>query len=99
VESGVGYGLMSDHPRSLQSSLLLQLRHFLHAGLSRQAAIEVITRRNAELLGLGRQLGTLERGRWASFVCWDGDPFDLASRPVAAFGEGRRLWSREGDFQ
>jgi imidazolonepropionase-like amidohydrolase len=91
IASGVGYGLMSDHPRSLQSNLLLQLRFFLHAGLSKQAAIEVLTRRNAELLGLHRQLGTLERGRWASFICWDGDPFDLASRPVAVFGEGRRL--------
>jgi len=92
LASGVDYGLMTDHPVALQETLLLALRWFLRAGLSRAQALEIITRRNARLLGLGKFLGTLERGKWASFACWNGDPFDLDRHPVAVYGEGKLLY-------
>jgi imidazolonepropionase-like amidohydrolase len=93
VESGVEFGLMTDHPVTLARQLLMQTRWFLRAGLSKQQAIELISRRNAQILDLDDRLGTLEKGKWASFVCWNGDPFDLASYPVAVFGEGELLYS------
>ncbi|MDX1709257.1 MAG: amidohydrolase family protein, partial [Desulfobacterales bacterium] len=93
VESGVEFGLMTDHPVTLARQLLMQTRWFLRAGLSKQQAIELISRRNAKILGLDDRLGTLEKGKWASFVCWNGDPFDLASYPVAVYGEGELLYS------
>ena len=93
VESGAEFGLMSDHPVTLARQLLLQTRWFLRAGLSKQQAIELISRRNSKILGLDNQLGTLEKGKWASFVCWNGDPFDLTSYPVAVYGEGQLLYA------
>ncbi|MEJ2728163.1 MAG: amidohydrolase family protein [Deltaproteobacteria bacterium] len=93
LESGVEFGLMTDHPVTLARQLLLQTRWFMRAGLSRQQAIELISRRNAQILGIADRLGTLEKGKWASFVCWNGDPFDLASFPVAVYGEGQLLYS------
>ncbi len=91
IESGVAYGLMSDHPVIPQRNLAVTLRWFLRCGLSRQQAIEIITRRNAEILGIHGFLGTLEKGKWASFACWNGDPFDLGAWPVRVFGEGKML--------
>ena len=93
LESGVEFGLMTDHPVTLSRQLLLQTRWFMRAGLSKQQAIELISRRNAKILGLDDRLGALERDKWASFVCWNGDPFDLASYPVAVFGEGELLYT------
>jgi imidazolonepropionase-like amidohydrolase len=93
VESGVEFGLMTDHPVTLARQLLLQTRWFLRAGLSKQQAIELISRRNSKILGIDDRLGTLEKGKWASFVCWNGDPFDLASYPVAVYGEGKLLYA------
>jgi imidazolonepropionase-like amidohydrolase len=93
LESGVEFGLMTDHPVTLSRQLLLQTRWFMRAGLSKQQAIELISRRNAKILGLDDRLGTLDKGKWASFVCWNGDPFDMASYPVAVFGEGELLYS------
>jgi len=93
VESGVEFGLMTDHPVTLARQLLLQTRWFLRAGLTKQQAIELITRQNSKILGIDDRLGTLEKGKWASFVCWNGDPFDLASYPVAVYGEGQLLYA------
>ena len=95
LESGADFGLMSDHPVTLAGQLLLQTRWFLRLGLSRQEALEILSRQNAELVGLQDVLGTLEAGKWASFICWNGDPFDLASYPTAVYGEGERLSSPE----
>jgi imidazolonepropionase-like amidohydrolase len=93
LESGVEFGLMTDHPVTLARQLLLQTRWFIRAGLSRQQAIELISYRNAQIIGIADRLGTLENGKWASFVCWNGDPFDLTRYPVAVYGEGKLLYS------
>ncbi|MEJ2657522.1 MAG: amidohydrolase family protein, partial [Desulfobacterales bacterium] len=92
LDSGVQYGLMTDHPVIPARNLLLQTRWFTRAGLSKQQAVELITRNNAEILGIDRMLGTLEKGRWASFVCWNGDPFDMTKYPVAVFAEGSQIY-------
>ncbi|MDH4204498.1 MAG: amidohydrolase family protein [Desulfobacteraceae bacterium] len=92
LNSGVQYGLMTDHPVIPARNLLMQTRWFIRAGLSKQQAIELISRCNAEILGVDRMLGTLRKGRWASFVCWNGDPFDLTRYPVAVFAEGSQVY-------
>ena len=68
LESGVEFGLMTDHPVTLSRQLLLQTRWLLRAGLSKQQAIELISRRNAKILGLDNRLGTLDRGKSYNFV-------------------------------
>jgi imidazolonepropionase-like amidohydrolase len=91
ISSGVTFGLMTDHPVILQRLLLISLRWFLRCGLTKQQAIEIITRNNAGILGVNSILGTLEKGKWASFVCWNGDPFELSNYPVRVVGEGQDL--------
>jgi len=93
LESGVHFGLMTDHPVTLARQLFLQTRWFTRAGLSKQQAVELVTRKNAEVLGIQDILGTLEKGKWASFTCWNKDPFDLTGYPVAVYGEGECLFS------
>ena len=93
LDSGVDYGLMTDHPITPARQLLLQTRWFMRAGLSKQQAIEIVSRNNADILGISKILGTLEKGKWASFTCWNGDPFELTSYPVAVYGEGKLLYS------
>lgn len=95
IASGVEYGLMTDHPVIMQRTLLLTLRWFLQAGLNKQQALEIITRKNAAILGVGDVLGTLDEKKWASFVCWNGDPFSLESYPVAVYAEGQLIYQAE----
>ena len=91
LDAGVDFGLMTDHPVTPAGSLFLQTRWFTRFGVSKQQAVEIVSRRNAGILGLGDRLGTLEKGKWASFVCWNGDPFDITHFPLAVYGEGKCL--------
>jgi imidazolonepropionase-like amidohydrolase len=93
IASQVEFGLMSDHPVTLARQLFLQTRWFLRAGLSKQGAVELLSRRNSRILGIEDRVGTLAKGKWASFICWNGDPFDLSRYPVAIYGEGQLLFS------
>jgi len=93
VESGVEYGLMTDHPFVLSKLLFPQLRWFTRAGITKQQGIELLSRKNAQLIGVDKMLGTLDKGKWASFTCWNGDPFDITSYPVAVYGEGDLLFA------
>lgn len=93
LDSGVEFGLMSDHPVVPARQIFLQTRWFIRCGLSRQTAIELLSRKNAKLLGISKILGTLEKGKWASFVCYHSDPFDMVSYPVSVYGEGNLLFA------
>ncbi len=88
VEVRPFFGLMTDHPVVLQRNLFLQLRFFRRFGMSKAECISLITYNNAKILGVDNVLGTLEPGKWASFVVWNGDPFSLESYPVLVVGEG-----------
>jgi imidazolonepropionase-like amidohydrolase len=92
IDSGVTFGLMTDHPVVLARQLFMQTRWFLRAGFSKQQTIELITRKNAQILGINRILGCLEKGKWASFIGWKGDPFRMESFPASVYGEGRLLF-------
>lgn len=58
-------------------------------GLPYDAAIAALTRNPAEMFGVGAQLGTLEPGKAADVVIWDGDPLEVTTRPEAVFIDGR----------
>ena len=95
LDSKVDFGLMTDHPVVLQTSFLYQLRLFTRLGLNKEQAIRIITYQNAKILGIDTILGTLEKRKWASFICWNGDPFDMTKYPVAVYGEGKLLYSEK----
>ena len=83
---------MTDHPVLPSCTLLQQTHNLLRCGLGKQEALETLTRKAATFLGVDDRLGTLEKGKWASFVCWNGDPFDLAHYPLAVYAEGQPVF-------
>ena len=91
IQSKVDFGLMTDHPVVLSRQLFMQTKWFLRLGLTKQDAVEIVSRKNAEILGIQNMLGTIEKGKWASLICWSGDPFDLNHYPIRIYGEGKQL--------
>jgi imidazolonepropionase-like amidohydrolase len=51
----------------------------VEGGMTPMQAIVATTRSAAELMGLEKDLGTLEPGKRADIVVVDGDPLDLAT--------------------
>jgi len=45
-------------------------------GLSREDALAAITIEPARILGIDKTVGSLEKGKQADIVCYDGDPFE-----------------------
>lgn len=88
MQSGVRFGLMTDHPVILQRNLFLQLRFFLRLGLSRERSVALVSGETASILG-APDIGTLKPGSMASMIVWDGDPFHLSSSPSAVVAEGK----------
>ena len=51
-----------------------ELSHLKQAGFSNFEVLETATRINAEIIGLGDKIGTIEPGKMADFTFIDGDP-------------------------
>ena len=90
MDSGVKFCMMSDHPVILQRNLFLTMRHFLKFGMPREEAVAKLTREPAEILGIDN-LGTIAKGKLASFTVWDKDPFEIDAQPRLIVAEGNLL--------
>jgi imidazolonepropionase-like amidohydrolase len=60
-------------------------------GLSWASALKALTKNAAETWGIAGHYGTIEAGKDADLVIWDGDPLEPASAPVAVFVQGRHV--------
>ena len=58
-------------------------------GLPFDDGLKAITLNPAQMYGLGAQLGSLEAGKIADVVIWDGDPLEVTTKPEAVFINGR----------
>ena len=94
MKSRAAYGLMTDHPVIMTPMLRDSLKYFLIHGMKEEEAISIITSRNARILGLDADLGTVAQGKLASLVVWDKNPLHLAAFPSMVMGEGRVLRQR-----
>ena len=59
-------------------------------GLPWNDALKAITQAPAEIFGVADKIGTLQPGREANVVVWDGDPFEFATRAVAVYVHGKK---------
>ncbi|MEM8709381.1 MAG: amidohydrolase family protein [Planctomycetota bacterium] len=59
------------------------------AGLDRKAAVQAITHRPAAFLGLDEEVGTLQEGRRANLLVFNGDPFQAGTKLEAVMLDGQ----------
>ncbi len=88
----IAAGTDMPNPFILPGSGLHDELELLHStGMPRQTVIEAATRVGAELLGVGRDLGTVEKGKLADLLVVDGNPLEdlgCLRRPWAVLKEG-----------
>ncbi|MCX8159747.1 MAG: amidohydrolase family protein [Candidatus Saccharicenans sp.] len=71
-----------------ESSFVKNLQAAIKAGLKPEAALRALTVEPARILGLDRQLGTLEPGKIANLVLTRGDLFEEKTRVVKVMVDG-----------
>lgn len=59
-------------------------------GLPYETALAALTLYPARMFGVDKELGSLERGKRADIVVWDGDPLETSTRPVDVYIDGAK---------
>lgn len=60
-------------------------------GMPRDHALAAITKNPAEIWGISASYGTLDPGKDADVLIWDGDPLQVTSAPSAVFIKGAEI--------
>jgi imidazolonepropionase-like amidohydrolase len=60
-------------------------------GLPQNDAIRALTINVAEVFGLSDELGTIEVGKVADLVVWDGNPLEVSSFATSVFIDGKQV--------
>jgi imidazolonepropionase-like amidohydrolase len=91
MKSKAYYGLMTDHPVINSQTIRESLKFFMINGMDEADAINLITLKNATILGIDDRLGSIEVGKTGSIVVWDNNPFHLSAYPTMVMAEGKIL--------
>jgi imidazolonepropionase-like amidohydrolase len=93
--AGVLVALTSDHPVvPLQyQTIYAAIAH--REGLSKQGAYEIITINPAKILGIDDKVGSLEKGKDADIVLFEGDPLNLQSKVQKVLIDGKIIYEAE----
>jgi imidazolonepropionase-like amidohydrolase len=92
VEAGVKVAMGTDSAVTPHGENLRELELMAEGGMAPEDVLLATTRTAAELMGLERELGTIEAGKRADLVAVAGDPFDfgdLANRVELVVQDGR----------
>jgi imidazolonepropionase-like amidohydrolase len=87
-DHGIEFAIMTDHPVITLDTTLVQVALFIKEGLSEQKALETITIAAAKLNGIEDRVGSLEVGKDADLVIWDGPLFDIMTRTALVMIDG-----------
>lgn len=89
--AGVDVSIITDHPvvpiDFLPHQAALSVKH----GMDEHDALRAITINPARVLGLGERIGSLEVGKDADLVLWNGNPLDVQNRAQQMWQAGREI--------
>ncbi len=86
--AGLQVSIITDAPVTPEQYLPLCAGLAVKAGMDPFAALQAITLNPARHLGIEERVGSLEAGKDADVVLWDGDPLESSSKVCRVFIEG-----------
>ena len=98
MEAGVLTSLHSDNSQ-IASRMNWEAAKMVHAGMEPEDAMKLITINTAKVLGLDDYVGSLEPGKHADFVIWNGDPLSTQTKAEQTWIDGRKYFDLETDAQ
>jgi imidazolonepropionase-like amidohydrolase len=96
-EKGIAFALLSEPDRVHTRSLSYQAMRALASGLTLDDALEAVTIVPARMLGADGLIGSIERGKLASFAVLDDEPFKLSTKIEFVYIDGKLVYERAKD--
>lgn len=90
-KAGVKVALMSDHPVIPVENLPVYAALSVRSGMDEMEALKAITINPAEILGIDDRVGSIETGKDADLVIFNGDPLDIKSEVEMVFINGKLI--------
>ena len=88
-KEGLPVAVMTDHPCVPEQYLPLSAALAKKGGMTEQGALEAVTVRAAEILGVSDRYGTIASGKAPDMVVISGSPLSLESDVLMVIGSGR----------
>ncbi|RMG43669.1 MAG: amidohydrolase [Acidobacteria bacterium] len=95
---GVVTSINSDSPETMRRLPVEAAKTVMYCGLSPEEALAMVTIAPARQLRVDDRIGSLEEGKDADVVVWNGNPLSVYSRVETTFVDGMELFSRERDL-
>lgn len=95
VKHGVEVSIMTDADVVQQEFLRFQASIAVKYGMDPEEALKAVTINPARLIGMQNRIGSIESGKDADLVIFDGDPFGVQSRVRKVFIDGRIVYNSE----
>lgn len=97
-DAGLTFALQPNPNSSMaERYLTYQAALCVRNGIPRRTALEAITLNPATMLGLGDRLGSIEAGKVANLVIYNGDPLDFNSWVENVYIDGVLAYDRQDD--
>lgn len=87
---GIATAIITDHPETPIQYLPLCAAIAVREGMNKNAALRAITSVPAQICGIDDRVGSVEAGKDADLLFFDGDPLDIMNKPVMVFVLGQR---------
>ena len=87
--------LMTDHPVIPLQYLPICAGLAVKYGMKQEKALESITINPAKVLGIEDRVGSIEVGKDADIVIWDGNPLEIQSNVLCTIIDGKVVYKRE----
>ena len=98
-DAGVVVSFNSDNGDLSRRMNLEAAKAVKYGGLAEEEALKFVTVNPAIQLNLQDRIGSLEVGKDADFVLWNGNPLSVYSRVLMTFVEGRKMFDLDFDQQ
>ena len=92
-EAGVRVAITTDHPVIPLRELRICAAYAARYGMGQEEALKAITLYPAEIVGLDSRIGSLEEGKDADIVLWDGNPLEVFSQAKLVLIDGKIMYS------
>jgi len=93
IRAGVPTALVTAHPHLPAQYLNISAGLAAAHGLTDAEAWRAVTLTPAELIGVADRVGSIESGKDADLVLWDGDPFEVMTRVAWTMVEGKVVYT------